>query len=196
MVVVRSGCDERHPTDEIEDRFFEIYKQAVGMKMTEQEQKINQLLIDLDIAKRDIKYIEDQLAELKDEPERWEPKGIGDYHIYGDGVVHRQATSKTYINFGTERPTKELAQKARDAMYKHNRLLAYVHEHAPDYEPVWDGEQFNYCVYYDSCKREWRTEYARFHHTPTTVYMPREVAEQLVEKLNEFGSEYLWGEEG
>lgn len=113
--------------------------------------------------------------------EQWEPRG-GDFYIDGGGAVHDGIAGFTgYQNFGTEYPTKELAEKARDAMRVHNRLLAYVMEHAPD----WDNGEFDKrYVYFDHLQN-------RFMHTVSssadsigTVYMPEQVAKDLCEKLN------------
>jgi len=111
------------------------------------------------------------------EPVKWEPKG-GTYWTGFDGEIHagNQSMSKCR-NFGAERPTRELAEKARDAMRVHNRALAYVHEHAPD----WDGsEPWSIYKYSDD---EWRS----FRDTMQeigTVLGPQWVMQKLAGDLN------------
>ena len=74
-------------------------------------------------------------ARVEESNKRWEPsKGI--YWINRAGEIHKQnEPNRDFAYFGTERSTHKLAQEARDKMWIHNRALAYVHEHAPD----WDG---------------------------------------------------------
>ena len=74
------------------------------------------------------------LKRARAEPEKWDPVG-GDWTIGGEGGIRNASRYPEFAAFGTERPTRELAEKARDKMRVHNRALAYVHEHAPD----WDG---------------------------------------------------------
>ena len=84
-----------------------------------------------------IANLERELEALKRarvEPEKWDPVG-GDWSIGGEGGIRNAPRYPEFAAFGTERPTRELAEKARDKMRIHNRALAYVHEHAPE----WDG---------------------------------------------------------
>lgn len=111
---------------------------------------------------------------------QWEPAG-GAWYISGNGLINEGPHGDSYREFGTERPTKELSEKARDAMRIHNRLLSYVHEHAPDFEfnPVF----LNYFVFKDHSEDKWKKGNIDFYH-PGLVYMPGDVARSLVEKLN------------
>lgn len=70
-----------------------------------------------------------------EKPEQWEPEG-GNYFVDSDGNVEYAGTSFPETSeFGVERPVEQHAEQARDLMRTHNRALAYVQEHAPD----WDG---------------------------------------------------------
>lgn len=118
------------------------------------------------------------------EPSKWKPKG-GEWFVASDGSVARGISSSEHRDFGAERKTKNLLQKARDAMRIHNRLLAYVQEHAPDYEPGWsnNSEQKWYIEFYHS--DEWyEVDFATTYQVPGAVYMPKDVAVQLARNLN------------
>lgn len=134
-----------------------------------------------------IEEMERQLAALKAEvaqeaeAKQWEPEG-GDWSVDADGEVCKSASSTQYKVFGTERKTREQAEKAAAAMRTHNRLLAYVAEFAPDYEP--GSGCGNYSIYRDleSGKFDFTVNY---HVTYVGgVYMPHFVAIELCRKLN------------
>lgn len=111
------------------------------------------------------------------EPEKWEPEG-GRFFVEADGSIQDYKSWPEYKTFGTERPTRELAEKARDAMRVHNRALAYVHEHAPD----WDGSS-PYAVWYDGNNRAYRTIDAD-HPDIGVVVGPEWVMQKLADDLN------------
>lgn len=141
---------------------------------------IEQLEQQLAETKKQIEQLEKQLNEAKT-PKKWEPQG-GDFFIHANGQI-RDAFSKTiYCQFGVERPTFDLAKKAQKAMRTHNRLLAYVHEFAPDYTPAFDGTTRNCCVFYYNGK--WEVDVWSDFNYAGMVYMPEHVAEELVKKLN------------
>jgi len=110
------------------------------------------------------------------EPVKWEPES-GNYRIWADGDILPYKSVYDYRINGAERPTRELAEKARDAMRVHNRALAYVHEHAPD----WDGsEPWSIYKYSDD-------EYRSFRDTMPeigTVLGPQWVMQKLAGDLN------------
>ena len=86
--------------------------------------------------KRQLADTRAQMERLEAELERteeWEPEG-GYYFIRDDGGIFNISSTEGSRKFGAERPTREQAQRARDLMRIHNRALAYVQEHAPDYE--------------------------------------------------------------
>lgn len=113
-------------------------------------------------------------------PGKWEPKG-GGFFIDSNGVVISVETEAGYLTFGTERKTKELAEKALIKMRQHNRALAFVDEACGGYDFV---PLNNYHVYYDHINGI----YAMGNNYQTTsigtVYGPKEVMIDLANKLN------------
>jgi hypothetical protein len=140
----------------------------------------------------ELAYMKEQLKQSK----KWEPKA-GNHFVNINGLIypclyHRSSGPRLFgveretsgpRLFGVERETSELANKARDQMRVFNRLLAYVHEYAPDYEPNWSDTSSKWYVYYTSVGIY---ELASIVHGNTlgVVYMPKPVALALVQKLN------------
>lgn len=114
---------------------------------------------------------------------KWEPEG-GDFWISSFGYINETKTCKNARLFGTERKTKELAERAAKEMRAFNRLLAYRDEFCPDYEPDWnDHNAVKYVVYLDNKAKKWdlsKCYYCQY----LTVYFPQHIAEELVKKLN------------
>ena len=145
-------------------------------------QEISKLEQQLAETKKQIESLEQQLAEVK-KPKPWEPQG-GIFTISSDGQVYSCYTLEVYRQFGAERMTAQLAQKAAEAMRIHNRLLAYVHEFAPDYEPDWNNpREYKYFVYFDKIRNKWQMTYNEIFNSLGAVYMPEQVAHDLVAKL-------------
>lgn len=134
-----------------------------------------------------IQKAEKELAEAKaalEEVRQWEPVG-GEYYIRPTGAIWQGGSENIYRQFGTEYPTEEQAEKARDAMRTHNRLLAYVGEHAPDYEPDWEnGDERKGCVYYNYATGKYYVSSTGCAQTLGAVYMPVPVARELAARLN------------
>ena len=130
-----------------------------------------------------IEALERELAKLKAQlVEKYEPK-LGEYYIYGNGVI-RDIFGKVveYTAVGRAFDTKEKAEKARDIMVKHDIILKYVIDHDPDYEFDEKNLRNNYYLTYFNGK--WTVgSLVQFYHFGT-VYMPRWVAEKLVDDLN------------
>ena len=126
------------------------------------------------------KQLEEKQKALSAMPDKWEPKG-GDFVVDFNGFVSRAPTADDTRVFGTEYKTREQAEKAAKAMRAHNRLLAYVAEFAPDYDPSWtDGE---FCIEYYHDSAEFDVE-VNFGQRLGAVYMPKHVAVELCDKLN------------
>lgn len=111
----------------------------------------------------------------------WQPKG-GEYLCHHTGFVVASSDGDLASEFnGCTYKTEKSAERAAKAMRAHNRLLAYVAEFAPDYEPDWlDGE---YCVEYAHDAKEYMVD-QNFLERLGCVYMPKCVAEELRKKLN------------
>lgn len=118
------------------------------------------------------------------EPEQWEPKG-GKWFIYGNGGVSSINSSMDYKDFGTERETRESAEKASKIMRLHNRLLAWVDENDDGWFADWDNpNQTKYYVYYTSKTRKYDITSRYNTKVLGIVYMSRPLALKLAEGLN------------
>ena len=121
------------------------------------------------------------------EPKKWEPKG-GRFTITNASNVSNTPALKNsheVAGFGAGYDNREAAEKARDAMLIHNRLLAYVDEFGGDWEADWkDLKQNNYYVQYLNHGKTWEVDSQCTVCVSGTVYMSRECAEGLVAKLN------------
>ena len=154
--------------------------------------KFNKEEIDVNTLQKQIEEMKQRIAEMealvsnqqeKVEVKQWQPIG-GEWWVDSEGDVLAGMSIDETRQFGMERPTKEQAEKARDEMRVYHRLLAYVHEHAPDYE--YNPDDDNYYIennldegvgYY---RIDWDCNYKRVG----LVYMPEDVAEELCRKLN------------
>lgn len=135
-----------------------------------------------------IEEMERQLAALKAEvaqetkQKQWEPEG-GEYLCHHTGFIvdSNEDDFASKVN-GCVYKTENQAEKAAAAMRTHNRLLAYVAEFAPDWEPVFGGGKEFYVGYFPELE-----EYGVDSHYVKSlgaVYMPKHVAEELCRKLN------------
>lgn len=116
---------------------------------------------------------------------KWEPQKGNFYISYKGNIFKDSCDNYTARDFGACYPKKHLADNAYFAMRTHNRLLAYVAEFAPDFEPVWnDNTKLNYYVQYTYKQCEWEVHAACVFRSPGIVYMPKDVAEKLADKLN------------
>ena len=124
--------------------------------------------------------IREQLASM---PKQWEPEG-GDYFIDPDGLIMDGVSVGNYRSFGTERKTREAAERAAIEMRKFNRLLAYRDEFAPGYEPDWSDDAEK--SYVTQCHTSGKYQVAdnMLCQTLGAVYMPYDVARELCLKLN------------
>ena len=126
--------------------------------------------------------IREQLAAM---PKQWELEG-GDYFIDPDGLIMDGVSVGNYRSFGTERKTREEAERAAIEMRKFNRLLAYRDEFAPGHEPDWSDDSRKYYIYQQGIARNllWDTSFNTRASTLCAVYMPEGVANELCRKLN------------
>ena len=122
--------------------------------------------------------------------EKWQPKG-GEYFIGINGrivEVDDDWTSEGPINFGMVYPTKESAEKARDAMRTHNRLLAWLAENDDGWVADWNDNVQAKCHVYLGCDPEEEVPYSFSINWEckdlSTVYMSEKNARKLCELLN------------
>lgn len=129
--------------------------------------------------------LQKQIAELKEQEAAkktvWNPKG-GRFFIKPYGAVGEADTSDNYANFGTERDTREAAEKAAVEMRKFNRLLAYRDEFAPGYK--FKRAESNCFVLLHAGSNQYEIAANDFWNVPGVVYMPESVAKELAAKLN------------
>lgn len=130
------------------------------------------------------KQLEEKQKALASAHDKWEPEG-GNYYVTSSGGISSGESVGWTCRFGLEYATREQAEKAAKAMRAHNRLLAYVAEFAPDWEPDWlDEHQLKAGVIFSALNGEWVVDYAVICFNPSAVYMPECVAEDLAAKLN------------
>jgi len=119
----------------------------------------------------------------RQQQKKWHPKG-GKYYVAQSGRVARDDSEESTREFGVEYPTREQAERALVEMRKHNRLLAYVMEHDPDWKPYWDDttQKKAYVFIGKDNKYDYTTSYVR--QAINAIYMSPECARALVNKLN------------
>lgn len=117
------------------------------------------------------KKLEEKQKALAAIPDKWEPKGWG----YLDRA-----------GLQCECAIRQRAEKTTKAMRSYNRLLAYVAEFAPDWEPNWkDGlEEKAYLSKSNADFGEWTVFVHNIYKAAGVVYMPVDVAIDLCRKLN------------
>jgi hypothetical protein len=134
-----------------------------------------------DPMKERIEILEKELAALKAQlGKKYEPKG-GRYCIAGNGEILNNDTAFGYLKPGRRFDTKEKAEKARDIMVKHDIILKYVIDHAPNFDRD-TGELWS--VWYDTEEKEWTPVLQDTGADIGTIIMPEWVAEKLADDLN------------
>ena len=141
--------------------------------------------------------IEYQLTPVATEapkPVQWEPnrikKGYEYYSFNGDFEILRTTECNDFVDavrsdsgnyFHTKQEAKEAAKQVRQLL----RLRAYVREFVPNWKANWSSTtDYKWFVVFDKLEEKWITGNNQFLCTPTTVYMPEEVSEELARKLN------------
>jgi hypothetical protein len=121
----------------------------------------------------------------KPKVEKWQPKG-GQWYVQQDGEIRNQKSTNYPRQFGMSYPTIKHAEKARDAMRVHNRLLAWLSENDDGWVSDWeDTYTLKSYVFYNSKKREWQASHLQYVPVIGAVYMSKENAEKLCKLLNE-----------
>lgn len=140
--------------------------------------------------------IEYQLTPVTTEtpkPVQWEPKQVEkdeEYFSLSLSGYVKACVEETDLydagraSFGNYFHTEQEAEEAAKQVRQLLRLLAYVREFAPEWKADWRSDtQEKWFVYYDHLTDKWDTVY-RHKLEYALVYMPQEVAEELVRKLN------------
>jgi hypothetical protein len=126
----------------------------------------------------------DALIEALEKPKQWEPRG-GYHAVLSNGFnLPLAVITAEQRKFGIVRHTREEAEKARDAMRTHNRLLAYVDEFGGDWEADWKDEgQGKYTIMYSHSSDSWIKDWNWSASSLGTVYMSQECVGGLIVKL-------------
>tara|TARA_B110000971_G_scaffold152442_1_gene155656 strand:+ start:205 stop:669 length:465 start_codon:yes stop_codon:yes gene_type:complete len=128
--------------------------------------------------------LQQQIYDL--EIKKWEPKG-GRFTITNASWVSNSPALKgshAVAGFGAGYDNREAAEKARDIMLIHNRLLAYVDEFGGDWVADWSlVSQNKYCITYDKLQLQWEVDCNYRTCFLGAVYMSEECAKGLVAKL-------------
>lgn len=133
--------------------------------------------------KERIEELEKELAELKAQfGKKYEPKD-GQYCISGTGnIFEATPLANDYKVYGRAFNSRSKAEKARDIMVKHDIILKYVIDHAPDYMP---NDKDCASVYFLPDLNEWSSVIASAEEELIgTILMPVSVAKKLADDLN------------
>lgn len=120
-----------------------------------------------------------------DPPKQWEPKG-GNYYIV-NGEVFRGSNDTEAREFGNTYISRQQAEVAATAMRTHNRLLAYIAEFDKGWVADWNNNSQNkhyITSWHYNEDKTYRWRFSTIERSPDIVYMSRNCAKGLVEKLN------------
>ena len=136
--------------------------------------------------------VEYSLVPVIQQPVQWEPKRVlpDKYYFYisSDGEILRIIDRKVVVDdsrlqLGNYFHSKDHAFESSTQLRKLLRLQAYVREFDPNYNPNWeDHTEHKYYVYFDG--KKWESTFTLVSCSPTSVYMSKEIAKDLVIKLN------------
>jgi hypothetical protein len=128
-----------------------------------------------------IQELENQIAE----PVKWQPIG-GDWYINGECCIYKSCIGSTEKSrqFGTERPTKEQAERAAVEMRKFNRLLALRDELCEDDVVDWNISATKYYLAYCNSQKEWYVEHTVVTQYCTPYFTTDESAQRACDMLN------------
>ena len=115
-----------------------------------------------------IKNLENRVTELERRTQcgggstltvrKWQPKG-GDWWVDAEGQVVEVETSGASKDFGTERQTKQQAERASIEMRRFNRLLALRDELCGDAVDDLEENKETYFVFYSKQSNMWKKDY-------------------------------------
>lgn len=133
-----------------------------------------------------IQELQEQLEEYKNAFDKVEFLKEG-CSVLGDGSALTCRDPSYYEEIALRArffATEEIARNVDDVVQQSYKIAQYVFQKAPDYVPNWkDGSEAKYFIAYNK-KDEYTADYFCYTEQPGLVYMPKEVAEQLAEDLN------------
>lgn len=114
--------------------------------------------------------------------EKWEPEG-GEFYIWGAGRVGKTSEpGDAFRLHGSERKTREQAERLSRDQRIFNRLHAYRDEFAPGYLVPESGQDV-WAPYLDSMG-DWRAASMTALRSPSEIYFPQDICLDLCRKLN------------
>ena len=137
---------------------------------------------------KELNALKEKIADLESrivaEPVKWQPEG-GDWYIGYSGEVFKLSTTRECREFGSERATKEKAQRASVEMRKFNRLLALRDELCGDGVVDWEnGEDKHYLYYWDGDAPKWRIGIDTYSRVQTPYFTNYDLAQKACDMLN------------
>ena len=135
---------------------------------------------------KELNALKEKVADLESrivEPVKWQPKG-GNFWVSSDGEVEHADSSYGTSLFGTERQTKEQAQRASVEMRRFNRLLALRDELCGDDIVDWGDHRYKHYVYFSHSDRQWRAEFNDDYESITPYFTSKESAQRACDMLN------------
>jgi hypothetical protein len=114
---------------------------------------------------------------------KWQPKG-GDWWINSMGKVLQIALDSRHMKFGTERATKEQAERASVEMRRFNRLLALRDELCGDDVVDWTNYEEKYYVYFSHESGAWYVSSDEFCESIQPYFTSENVAQKACNMLN------------
>jgi hypothetical protein len=143
-----------------------------------------------------LKEIENKLAAAKALVEKLEKEREAanqKYELQGGGyslIVTSNAITSSYsphpiwATAGLERKTEALAQSALKQIRAFSRMLAYVHEHCPEWEADWNNTlRPKYAVFYNNTSKKFEITYWKISQYYCPL-MDRPTAIKLADDLN------------
>jgi hypothetical protein len=99
-------------------------------------------------------------------------------------ISDKHASHTQWVEAGLERKTEALAKSALKQIRGFSRMLAYVHEHCPEWEADWtEYTPYKYFVYFDHGKNVWAWATNAYQQS-VVVYMNKDTAIKLCNDLN------------
>ena len=130
--------------------------------------------------------LENRLSKLNVSTEqvKWQPKG-GNFWVSTDGEVEHADSSYGTSLFGTERQTKEQAERASVEMRRFNRLLALRDELYADKDVNWlNDKEEKYSLYYSHEIGRWELDWNVTNESIQPYFTTLESAEKACDMLN------------
>lgn len=115
---------------------------------------------------------------------KWQPVG-GHYYISSSGSIFSHQSDVPSKQFGTERQTKEQAERAAVEMCRFNRLLALRDELCGDEVLDWDNNHVHKCfLYFDHAHKKWHIGLNYTDERIQPYFTSKESAQRACDMLN------------